>query len=138
MSSTLAASTVAFCAAVVRRVEQELDRGEFEIFEDYAEGALLFTMVALFSVIFPMAAVCALVNNCIEMRTDTFRMVTQCARPTRAGVARVGPPCAPAGLTAPHSNRNAGTGESCPVPPTTSGPGSTFFASRRQSSCCLR
>lgn len=66
----------------INLIADDLDMGEYEVFDDYAEGALLFTMVAIFSVVMPLISVVALINNVCELRYDTLKMMNTYARPT--------------------------------------------------------
>ena len=46
--------------------------------------------VILFSSAFPMAAMCALLNNVIEIRSDAFKLVTTMQRPFGQAVESIG------------------------------------------------
>ncbi|XP_053209059.1 anoctamin-8-like [Panonychus citri] len=50
-------------------------------FEDYLELFIQFGYVTLFSVTFPLAAFCALINNLIEIRSDAFKLCVTYQRP---------------------------------------------------------
>nr|XP_015927771.1 anoctamin-8 isoform X2 [Parasteatoda tepidariorum] len=50
-------------------------------FEDYLEMFIQFGYVILFSSAFPMAAMCALLNNVIEIRSDAFKLCMIFQRP---------------------------------------------------------
>ncbi|XP_043212911.1 anoctamin-8-like isoform X1 [Amphibalanus amphitrite] len=50
-------------------------------FEDYLEMFIQFGYVILFSSAFPLAAVCALLNNIIEIRSDAFKLCAIFQRP---------------------------------------------------------
>ncbi|KAG8186689.1 hypothetical protein JTE90_014763 [Oedothorax gibbosus] len=50
-------------------------------FEDYLEMFIQFGYVILFSSAFPMAAMCALMNNVIEIRSDAFKLCMIFQRP---------------------------------------------------------
>ena len=49
--------------------------------EDQLEMFIQFGYVTLFSCAFPLAAVCALLNNIIEIRSDAFKLCTSLQRP---------------------------------------------------------
>lgn len=50
-------------------------------FEDYLEMFIQFGYVILFSSAFPMAAMCALLNNIVEIRSDAFKLCCIFQRP---------------------------------------------------------
>ncbi|KAG9486512.1 hypothetical protein GDO78_006726 [Eleutherodactylus coqui] len=52
-----------------------------DTFQDYQEMFVQFGYVVLFSSAFPLAAVCALVNNLIEIRSDAFKLCSGHQRP---------------------------------------------------------
>jgi len=52
-----------------------------DTYEDYLEMLIQFGYVTLFSSAFPMAAVCALLNNVIEIRSDAFKLCMTFQRP---------------------------------------------------------
>ncbi|XP_053558904.1 anoctamin-8 isoform X2 [Bombina bombina] len=52
-----------------------------DTFQDYQEMFVQFGYVVLFSSAFPLAAVCALFNNIIEIRSDAFKLCSGLQRP---------------------------------------------------------
>lgn len=50
-------------------------------FEDYLEMFIQFGYVVLFSSAFPLAALCAFVNNVVEIRSDAFKLCAIFQRP---------------------------------------------------------
>ncbi|TRY66633.1 hypothetical protein DNTS_007780 [Danionella cerebrum] len=52
-----------------------------DTFQDYQEMFVQFGYVVLFSSAFPLAAMCALINNIIEIRSDAFKLCTSLQRP---------------------------------------------------------
>lgn len=50
-------------------------------YEDHLEMFIQFANVTLFSSLFPLASVCALVNNVIEIRSDAFKLCVTHKRP---------------------------------------------------------
>lgn len=50
-------------------------------FEDYLEMFIQFGYVTLFSSAFPLAAMCAFLNNLIEIRSDAFKLCCVFQRP---------------------------------------------------------
>ncbi|XP_043823713.1 anoctamin-8 isoform X3 [Dromiciops gliroides] len=59
-------------------------------FQDYQEMFVQFGYVVLFSSAFPLAALCALVNNLIEIRSDAFKLCTGLQRPFGQRVDSIG------------------------------------------------
>ena len=49
-----------------------------------------FGYVVLFSSAFPLAALCALLNNIIEIRSDAFKLCTNLRRPFGESVENIG------------------------------------------------
>ncbi|XP_019619583.1 PREDICTED: anoctamin-8-like isoform X1 [Branchiostoma belcheri] len=60
-----------------------------DTFEDYLEMFIQFGYVVLFSPAFPCAAMCALLNNVIEIRSDAFKLCTS-QRPFGQRVENIG------------------------------------------------
>jgi len=63
------------------RIGDEAKRSEYSIFADYNEMALQFGYVTLFAAACPIAAFFAWVNNVLEMRIDSFKILSDTRRP---------------------------------------------------------
>lgn len=50
-------------------------------YEDYLEMFIQFGYVVLFACVFPIGALCAFLNNIIEIRSDAFKLCVTCRRP---------------------------------------------------------
>ncbi|KAK2869059.1 hypothetical protein Q7C36_000930 [Tachysurus vachellii] len=61
-----------------------------DTFQDYQEMFIQFGYVVLFSSAFPLAAMCALINNIIEIRSDAFKLCTSLQRPFGMRVESIG------------------------------------------------
>ncbi|XP_040301486.1 anoctamin-8 [Herpailurus yagouaroundi] len=61
-----------------------------DTFQDYQEMFVQFGYVVLFSSAFPLAALCALVNNLIEIRSDALKLCTGLQRPFGQRVESIG------------------------------------------------
>lgn len=61
-----------------------------DTFHDYQEMFVQFGYVVLFSSAFPLAAMCALINNIIEIRSDAFKLCTGLQRPFGIRVESIG------------------------------------------------
>ncbi|KAL3281714.1 hypothetical protein HHI36_004918 [Cryptolaemus montrouzieri] len=70
-------------------IEANMDVYE-ETFDDYLELFVQFGYVFLFSSVYPMAAVWALINNVIEIRADAFKLCQICQRPMSRRVKDIG------------------------------------------------
>ena len=57
---------------------------------DYLEMFLQFGYVFLFSSVFPLAALWALINNITEIRSDAFKMCRVFQRPFAEGASNIG------------------------------------------------
>ncbi|XP_015836241.1 anoctamin-4 isoform X2 [Tribolium castaneum] len=57
------------------------DPGRLALFDEYLEMILQYGFVTLFVAAFPLAPLCALLNNVAEIRLDAYKMVTQARRP---------------------------------------------------------
>ncbi|XP_070542017.1 anoctamin-8-like isoform X2 [Ptychodera flava] len=77
---------------------QQLTQAEIEgsmkkyegTFEDYLEMVIQFGYVVLFSSAFPMAGLCALANNLVEVRSDAFKLCWGMQRPFGQRVEDIG------------------------------------------------
>ncbi|XP_024921983.1 anoctamin-8 isoform X1 [Cynoglossus semilaevis] len=58
--------------------------------QDYQEMFIQFGYVVLFSSAFPLAAMCALINNIIEIRSDALKLCTSLQRPFGQRVENIG------------------------------------------------
>ena len=59
----------------VSQVEVEGSTPQYEgTFDDYLEMFIQFGYVTLFSSAYPLAGLCALLNNLIEVRSDAFKL----------------------------------------------------------------
>lgn len=63
---------------------------EKDTLQDYQEMFIQFGYVVLFSSAFPLAAMCALVNNIIEIRSDALKLCTGLQRPFGQRVENIG------------------------------------------------
>ena len=62
----------------------------YDTFADYAEMIVQFGYVTFFSMAFPLAPVCALVNNIIEIRTDAYKLTYNTQRPVARKASGIG------------------------------------------------
>jgi len=72
-------------------IRHEVALPEYDLFSDYSEMTTQFGYVALWSTIWPLAPVMALLNNWLELRSDAFKIAMQCRRPIPARTDTIGP-----------------------------------------------
>ncbi len=60
------------------------------ILDEYAEMVIQYGYVTLFAAAFPLAPLLAYVNNLVEIRTDSWKMLKQNHRPTYRGAKGIG------------------------------------------------
>ncbi|XP_021368430.1 anoctamin-8-like isoform X1 [Mizuhopecten yessoensis] len=70
-------------------VESTMNKYE-DTFEDFLEMFIQFGYVTLFSSAFPLAALCALMNNIVEIRSDAFKLCMNHQRPFGQQVQNIG------------------------------------------------
>ncbi|KAI0060668.1 DUF590-domain-containing protein [Artomyces pyxidatus] len=75
----------------LERVRREVALPEYDLFADYSEMVTQFGYVALWSTIWPLAPVMALLNNILELRSDAFKIVSHCRRPLPKRTDTIGP-----------------------------------------------
>ncbi|KAF8625524.1 hypothetical protein AX17_006836 [Amanita inopinata Kibby_2008] len=73
------------------RVRAEAALPPYDLFVDYSEMATQFGYVAVWSTIWPLAPVMALVNNFFEIRSDAFKMTVHYRRPIPMRTDTIGP-----------------------------------------------
>ena len=61
-----------------------------DTFDDFLEMFIQFGYVILFSSAFPLAALCALLNNIVEIRSDAFKLCMHHQRPFAKRVESIG------------------------------------------------
>ncbi|CAH0557355.1 unnamed protein product [Brassicogethes aeneus] len=75
----------------IRQVNQECIMEEYEgTFDDYLELFIQFGFVFLFSSVYPLAALWAVINNVIEIRADAFKLCRIFQRPMSRRVKDIG------------------------------------------------
>lgn len=75
----------------LRKVQRELSLPSYSLFGDYAEMVTQFGYVAAFSAIWPLAPLCALVNNYWELRSDAIKICAHVQRPIGERIESIGP-----------------------------------------------
>lgn len=75
----------------LRKVQRELSLPSYSLFGDYAEMVTQFGYVAAFSAIWPLAPLCALINNYWELRSDAIKICAHVQRPIGERIESIGP-----------------------------------------------
>lgn len=65
----------------LERIRAESELQPYSLFEDFAEMAVQFGHVVLFSTAWPLAPVAAFINNFVEIRGDAFKLAINSRRP---------------------------------------------------------
>eukprot|EP00282_Hemiselmis_andersenii_P037798 CAMPEP_0169443350 /NCGR_PEP_ID=MMETSP1042-20121227/9308_1 /TAXON_ID=464988 /ORGANISM="Hemiselmis andersenii, Strain CCMP1180" /LENGTH=683 /DNA_ID=CAMNT_0009554571 /DNA_START=182 /DNA_END=2229 /DNA_ORIENTATION=+ len=80
--------------AVIVPMSEEEKQSKMEpydgVFEEYQEMVIQFGYVTLFAAAFPLTAALALLNNCIEIRTDAYKLLQATQRPKHRSCADIG------------------------------------------------
>ncbi|KAJ7067816.1 calcium-activated chloride channel-domain-containing protein [Mycena amicta] len=77
--------------AFLEEVRKEVALPVYEEFEDYSEMVTQFGYVVLWSTIWPLAPVMALINNFFELRSDAFKLTVHVRRPLPVRTDTIGP-----------------------------------------------
>ncbi|CAG8670242.1 9449_t:CDS:2 [Funneliformis caledonium] len=78
-------------SAFLKRVRKEAKLPVYDIYEDYSEMITQFGYVSLFSVIWPLTPVAALINNWVELRSDAIKLCVHTRRPIPCRADSIGP-----------------------------------------------
>ncbi|CAG8548784.1 11570_t:CDS:2 [Diversispora eburnea] len=72
-------------------VKNEVELPVYDIYEDYVEMITQFGYVSLFSVIWPLTPILALINNWVELRSDAIKLCEHTRRPIPSRANSIGP-----------------------------------------------
>jgi len=75
----------------LKKVRDEAALPDFDLFQEYSEMATQFGYVALWSTIWPLAPLMALLNNFLELRSDAYKMTVHHRRPIPTRTDTIGP-----------------------------------------------
>ncbi|KAH7160867.1 calcium-activated chloride channel-domain-containing protein [Dactylonectria macrodidyma] len=78
-------------AEFLERVRKECDLESYDVSGDYREMVMQFGYLSLFSVAWPLAACCFLVNNWVELRSDALKIAISSRRPIPWRTDSIGP-----------------------------------------------
>ncbi|KAI9372336.1 calcium-activated chloride channel-domain-containing protein [Aspergillus egyptiacus] len=73
------------------RVRKEADLGDYNVTDDLREMCIQFGYLALFSPVWPLVPVSFLINNWVELRSDFFKIIIECKRPSPIRADTIGP-----------------------------------------------
>ncbi|KAJ3566882.1 hypothetical protein NP233_g6723 [Leucocoprinus birnbaumii] len=77
--------------AYMNKVREEVALPEYDVFVDYSEMVIQFGYVVLWSTIWPLAPVMALINNVFESESDAFKLTVHYRRPIPTRTDSIGP-----------------------------------------------
>ena len=72
------------------RMQEDLNKDEYEQFDDYIEMIIQFGYITLFASAYPLAPLVAMAANFIEMRLDAFKLTYVCMRPRSVPTGDIG------------------------------------------------
>ncbi|RHZ67771.1 hypothetical protein Glove_299g21 [Diversispora epigaea] len=75
----------------LKAVKNEVELPVYDIYEDYVEMITQFGYVSLFSVIWPLTPIFALINNWVELRSDAIKLCEHTRRPIPSRANSIGP-----------------------------------------------
>ncbi|CAG8502519.1 6707_t:CDS:2, partial [Scutellospora calospora] len=75
----------------LKRVRKEVKLPVYEIYEDYAEMITQYGYVSLFSTVWPLTPLFALLNNWFELRSDAIKLCQHTRRPIPRRADSIGP-----------------------------------------------
>lgn len=78
-------------AEFLKRVREECHLDDYDVTADYREMVMQYGYLALFSVAWPLAGCCFLVNNIVELRSDALKIAISCKRPIPWRADSIGP-----------------------------------------------
>jgi hypothetical protein len=73
------------------RVRKEADLDDYNVTDDLREMCIQFGYLALFSPVWPLVPVSFLINNWVELRSDFFKIIVECKRPSPIRADTIGP-----------------------------------------------
>ncbi|CAO3647803.1 unnamed protein product [Cunninghamella blakesleeana] len=75
----------------IKKVYKEVELDEYNIYTDYVEMVIQFGYISMFSPVWPIASLCCIVNNWIELRSDAIKICKYTRRPSPLRAEGVGP-----------------------------------------------
>ncbi|KAL0083800.1 calcium-activated chloride channel-domain-containing protein [Phycomyces blakesleeanus] len=78
-------------AAFMKRVYKQVGLEEYNIYTDYVEMVIQFGYVSMFSTVWPLTALCCMINNWVELRSDALKICKYTRRPIPLRAEGAGP-----------------------------------------------
>jgi len=75
----------------MKKINEEVEMEEYDIYADYVEMVIQFGYVSVFSTVWPLTALCCMINNCIELRGDAIKVCKYTRRPIPRRAESIGP-----------------------------------------------
>ncbi|KAI8066428.1 calcium-activated chloride channel-domain-containing protein [Gongronella butleri] len=75
----------------LKKIYAEAAKDEYNIYTDYVEMIIQFGYVSMFSLVWPWTALCCLLNNWVELRSDAVKICKYTRRPIPARAESIGP-----------------------------------------------
>ncbi|CEP11819.1 hypothetical protein [Parasitella parasitica] len=75
----------------MKKVYKEVAMEEYAIYTDYVEMVIQFGYVSMFSTVWPLTALCAMINNWVELRGDAAKICKYTRRPIPYRAESIGP-----------------------------------------------
>ncbi|KAL7333456.1 hypothetical protein PS15p_202357 [Mucor circinelloides] len=75
----------------MNKVYKEVAMDEYAIYTDYVEMVIQFGYVSMFSTVWPLTALCAMINNWVELRGDAAKICKYTRRPIPHRAESIGP-----------------------------------------------
>jgi anoctamin-10 len=63
-------------AKFMEKIYKEVELDEYNIYTDYVEMVIQFGYVSMFSTVWPLTALCSMINNWVELRGDAVKVCT--------------------------------------------------------------
>lgn len=76
---------------LLERLREEAKRPEYRLFVEYAEMAIQFGYIVLWTLIWPISPLFSFVNNFFELRTDAIKLIKHSRRPIPTRCDSIGP-----------------------------------------------
>ncbi|KAI8061502.1 calcium-activated chloride channel-domain-containing protein [Gilbertella persicaria] len=76
---------------LMNKIYKEVDREEYNIYTDYVEMVVQFGYVSMFSTVWPLTALCSMINNWVELRGDAIKLCKYTRRPVPHRAESIGP-----------------------------------------------
>ncbi|KAI9007473.1 calcium-activated chloride channel-domain-containing protein [Phycomyces nitens] len=78
-------------ASFMKRVYKQVGLEEYNIYTDYVEMVIQFGYVSMFSTVWPLTALCCMLNNWVELRSDALKICKYTRRPIPLRAEGAGP-----------------------------------------------